>query len=86
MAVIGVEIKNQSEFDSGTSWGEFGVYERIDGVVFFGVDPENSANSRIVDLQHAPVGDEGLSLIQLSEPTRLRRISYAVFCLKNKTK
>ena len=34
MAVIGVEIKNQSEFDSGTSWGEFGVYERIDGVVF----------------------------------------------------
>src|SRR5660397_290676 len=26
----------------------------------------------------------GLSLIQISEPTRLRRISYAVFCLKNK--
>src|SRR5665809_137740 len=25
---------------------------------------------------------EGLSLIHISEPTRLRRISYAVFCLK----
>ena len=25
-----------------------------------------------------------LSLIHLSEPTRLRRISYAVFCLNNK--
>src|SRR5660397_224211 len=25
-----------------------------------------------------------LSLIHISEPTRLRRISYAVFCLKNK--
>src|SRR5665809_174426 len=28
--------------------------------------------------------DEGLSLIHISEPTRLRRISYAVFCLKKK--
>ena len=27
-----------------------------------------------------------LSLIHISEPTRLRRISYAVFCLKKKTK
>ena len=60
MAVIGVEIKNQAEFDSGTSWGEFGPYERTEGIVFFGVEPENSANSRIVDLQHAAVGDDGL--------------------------
>src|SRR5660397_245870 len=28
----------------------------------------------------------GLSLIHISEPTRLRRISYAVFCLKKKNK
>ncbi len=60
LAVTGVEIKNRSEYDSGISDGEFGPYERIDGIVFFGVDPENSANSRIVDLQHAPVGDDGL--------------------------
>src|SRR5665809_165672 len=36
-------------------------------------------------------GDHGgaapaLSLIHISEPTRLRRISYAVFCLKKKKK
>src|SRR5660397_246313 len=29
-------------------------------------------------------GDHDLSLIHISEPTRLRRISYAVFCLKKK--
>src|SRR5660397_257228 len=41
----------------------------------------------------AQVGDEivadatlHLSLIHISEPTRLRRISYAVFCLKKKNK
>ena len=27
-------------------------------------------------------GQQGLSLIHISEPTRLGRISYAVFCLK----
>ena len=32
---------------------------------------------------HAP---KDLSLIHISEPTRLRRISYAVFCLKKKKK
>src|SRR5660397_68725 len=30
--------------------------------------------------------DNSLSLIHISEPTRLRRISYAVFCLKKKKK
>ena len=35
-----------------------------------------------VPLQHA----EGLSLIHISEPTRLGMISYAVFCLKKKKK
>src|SRR5450756_1894485 len=30
--------------------------------------------------------DEGLSLIHISEPTRLGMISYAVFCLKKKKK
>src|SRR5660397_251589 len=31
-----------------------------------------------------PKGSALLSLIHISEPTRLRRISYAVFCLKKK--
>ena len=37
--------------------------------------------------QQVEVGKElDLSLIHISEPTRLRRISYAVFCLKKKKK
>ena len=32
------------------------------------------------------LSDVLLSLIHISEPTRLRRISYAVFCLKKKKK
>src|SRR5660398_213612 len=36
--------------------------------------------------QPAPFSPFLLSLIHISEPTRLRRISYAVFCLKKKKK
>ena len=43
MVVIGLEIKNRIEFNAGFNWGDFGPYERIDGVVEFGVDPKNSA-------------------------------------------
>ena len=34
--------------------------------------------------EQLPRGFGDLSLIHISEPTRLRRISYAVFCLKKK--
>ena len=60
MVVIGLEIKNRIEFNAGFNWGDFGPYERIDGVVEFGVDPKNSANSRMVDLEYAPVDKNGL--------------------------
>src|SRR5428012_5994 len=36
-------------------------------------------------LGHGPA-EHGLSLIHISEPTRLGMISYAVFCLKKKNK
>ena len=38
------------------------------------------------DDKERDVKDLELSLIHISEPTRLRRISYAVFCLKKKRK
>src|SRR5450756_3009926 len=38
------------------------------------------------DERHAQAHVEGLSLIHISEPTRLGMISYAVFCLKKKKK
>ena len=37
-------------------------------------------NTRVIAIDR----DIELSLIHISEPTRLRRISYAVFCLKKK--
>ena len=43
--------------------------------------------SAFVGTKFEPSGKvHGLSLIHISEPTRLRRIPYAVFCLKKKKK
>ena len=38
-----------------------------------------------IDIVGEKKGLVALSLIHISEPTRLRRISYAVFCLKKKS-
>jgi len=40
--------------------------------------------NRVVVVERVIVTSEELSLIHISEPTRLRRSSYAVFCLKKK--
>src|SRR5660397_268677 len=69
--------------------------ERLDqDVVRMGALVETAIESVILalvegDLDRAKKVMEGddeidLSLIHISEPTRLRRISYAVFCLKKK--
>src|SRR5660397_46613 len=58
----------------------FGTWKEMDTSVDieYGVStPPNSYNLWVILT---------LSLIHISEPTRLRRISYAVFCLKKKNK
>src|SRR5660397_278539 len=50
--------------------------------ILFGVPGTSPTAATILDGH--PMAEQGLSLIHISEPTRLRRISYAVFCLKKK--
>ncbi len=59
MAVISVDVKDRQPYAGGKSFGNNGGYERIEGTISFGVDPENPANTSIVDLQHAPVDGSG---------------------------
>ena len=49
---------------------------------------DDLTNNKLSELMNKILRDRdtGLSLIHISEPTRLRRISYAVFCLKKKKK
>ncbi len=60
MAVVQLEIRSRGPYAGGRSFGNAGKYERIDGVVTFGADPDNAANTSIVDLDLAPKDDGGL--------------------------
>ncbi len=59
MPVVAVNIKARHPYADGRSFGEHGAYERIEGAFTFAVDPGNPANAAIIDLEYAPVDDEG---------------------------
>src|SRR5674536_6579 len=80
--VVSVDAKKKEQLGelpaAGREWRPKGEPVRVDDHSFFtaGRDTE----------QAIPYGVYDLSLIHISEPTRLLSISYAVFCLKKKKK
>lgn len=59
MAVINVEIQSQSPYANNESLGDYGTFERIDGVLHYAVDPNDVHNSNIVDIDLAPKDNAG---------------------------
>ena len=75
--VVGVDIDVHEDVLGGKSYGLAGPYEKFIGTMHFAVDPSNSANEIIVDIEHAPTNAEGLvefsatfTLIQPKDVTR----------------
>src|SRR5665809_130355 len=62
------------------------TWDSLDAVKAFAGEDYETAVFYPEDDRFLVERDEHLSLIHISEPTRLRRISYAVFCLKKKKK
>ncbi|MFN0147517.1 MAG: alpha/beta hydrolase domain-containing protein [Dehalococcoidia bacterium] len=60
MPVTSFDIHSRRPYFEGRSFGDGGVYERIDGVVHFAVDPANAANKEIADLDRATRDPAGL--------------------------
>ncbi len=57
--VTRVEIISRMDIQEGKPFGLAGAYEKIVGRVYFGVDPKNIHNARIVDLDKAPRNAQG---------------------------
>ncbi len=57
--MVGVDVEIHEDVLGGKSWGLSGPYEKMIGTMYFEVDPNNSANEMIVDIEHAPINDEG---------------------------
>jgi hypothetical protein len=60
MPVTSLEITRRSVVLDGRPFGEAGAYEKIVGVLRFGVDPTHPANQAITDIGLAPRSPEGL--------------------------
>ena len=58
MAVVDFTVSGREPYADGVSFGDTGVYEQIDGLLTFAVDPEHAANRGIIDLGKAPRDDD----------------------------
>ncbi|MFK7862435.1 MAG: hypothetical protein AB8B64_26740, partial [Granulosicoccus sp.] len=54
------EVLESGPAFEGQEFGDVGGYERIDGIAHFAIDPASERGRMIVDLEHAPVGEDGL--------------------------
>ena len=59
MPVTNLEIKSRMPYAGGQSFGEVCAYEQVDGIVYFGGDPESVANETISDIRVAPTDRQG---------------------------
>jgi len=58
--IIRIEIKKTESYNNGRLYGNAGAYEKITGIAFGEVDPKDSHNSVITDIQLAPKNERGL--------------------------
>src|SRR5262245_20047336 len=59
-------VEQQRLFADGTSFGNVGQYERLDGTAYMEVDPRNPHNTVIVNLDKAPRNARGM--VEFSAP------------------
>src|SRR5438093_3084239 len=57
--VVRIEVKNRADLLSGKTFGAAGAYEKLAGTIYFAVDPKNSANRIITDIDNAPKTSSG---------------------------
>src|SRR5450756_2718297 len=84
--VLGGSPKQDRVVRTKISWKRFEVIQKFRGILASMSVIEEIPFSQLVQHPKATMAKlEELSLIHISEPTRLGMISYAVFCLKKKT-
>src|SRR5438552_16896281 len=57
--VVRIEVKSRADILAGKSFGSAGAFEKLSGKIYFAVDPRNSANQIIADIDKAPKNASG---------------------------
>lgn len=57
--VVRIEVKSRADVLGGQAFGATGPYEKLSGLISFSIDPRNSANQIIADIDKAPTNGAG---------------------------
>ena len=57
--VVRIEVKSRADVLPGKTFGTAGAFEKLSGKIYFAVDPRNSANRIITDIDKAPKNASG---------------------------
>ena len=57
--VVRIEVKSRADLLAGKSFGSAGPYEKLSGKIYFAIEPRNSANQIIADIDKAPKNSSG---------------------------
>ena len=57
--VVRIEVKSRADVLAGQAFGAAGPYEKLSGTIYFAVDPRNTANQIIADIDKAPKNAAG---------------------------
>jgi len=57
--VVRIDVKSRADVLSGKAFGSAAAYEKLSGKIYFAVDPRNSANRIIADIDLAPRKAQG---------------------------
>src|SRR5262245_45176128 len=57
--VVRIEVKSRADILTGKSFGSAGAFEKLSGKIYFVVDPRNSANQIIADINYTPKNASG---------------------------
>ena len=57
---VRVQIDRRQSFAEGHAFGDAGAYERLVGTAHFALDPRDTVNANVVDLELAPFNGDGL--------------------------
>ena len=83
---VRLSFSRKISFADGHSFGDVGPYERWLGTASFALDPNDSANTHIVDLEYAPQNAKGLveftADLEIMKPVDLSKGNHRI--LQNK--
>lgn len=81
--IIDVVIEKRTDLAADVPTGQYGAYERLEGIIHFSFDPENPNNQQVVDLRNAVKNNRGqvearanFIVLQPKDPEKRRDIAW----------